>query len=68
LIDAYLERWTAYATRERLRRALALAGPLAALHIAMTYWREVPRPHTQWWIPRMVPFFVRMALEQWEAI
>jgi hypothetical protein len=68
LIDAYLERWTPYATRERLRRALALARPLAALHIGMTYWRDVPRPHTQWWIPRMVPFFVRLALEQWEAI
>ena len=68
MIDGYLERWAPYANRDRLRRALALAGPLAALHIATTYWRDIPRPHTQWWIPRMVPFFVRMAVDQWDAI
>ncbi|MBV9546978.1 MAG: phosphotransferase [Chloroflexi bacterium] len=68
VIDAYLERWTAYSTPARLRRALALARPLAALHIASTYWRDIPQPHHQWWIPRMVPFFVRMALEQWDSI
>jgi hypothetical protein len=65
MIDGYLEHWTPYAERERLRRAMTLARPLAALHIATTYWRSIPQPHTQWWIPRMVPFFVRMALEQW---
>jgi len=27
-----------------------------------------PQPHNQWWIPRMVPFFVRMALEERDAI
>lgn len=68
VIDAYLERWTAYSTPARLRRALALARPLAALHIATTYWRDIPQPHHQWWMPRMVPFFVRMALEQWDSI
>ena len=35
---------------------------------AMTYWRDIPQPHTQWWIPRMVPFFVRMALAQWDSM
>jgi thiamine kinase-like enzyme len=68
VIDAYLEPWTAYSTPARLRRALALARPLAALHIATTYWHDIPQPHQQWWIPRMVPFFVRMALNQWDAI
>ena len=29
MIDAYLEHWMAYATRDRLRHALALAGPYA---------------------------------------
>ena len=67
IVDRYLERWSPYATRERLRGALAIARPLAAFHIAVTYWRDIPQPHMQWWIPRMVPFFVRMALEQWDA-
>jgi len=67
IIDAYLEHWAPYAPRERLRRALALARPLAALHIATTYWRDIPQPHAQWWIPRMVPFFVRLALAQWNT-
>ena len=68
VIDAYLERWTAYSAPARLRSALALARPLAALHIATTYPRDIPQPHHQWWMPRMVPFFVRMALEQWDSI
>jgi phosphotransferase family enzyme len=68
LIDQYLEPWTRYASRERLRRTMALARPLAALHIATTYWRDTPQPHTQWWMPRMVPFFARLCLEQWEGI
>jgi Phosphotransferase enzyme family len=68
VIDVYLEHWTAFSTPERLRRALAIARPLAALHIATTYWRDIPQPDQQWWIPRMTPFFVRMALEQWESI
>jgi hypothetical protein len=68
VIDRYLEQWLPFAPRERLRRALAIARPLAALHIATTYWRDTPQPHNQWWIPRMVPFFVRMALEQWDAM
>jgi hypothetical protein len=68
VIDRYLEQWLPFAPRQRLRRALAIARPLAALHIATTYWRDIPQPHNQWWIPRMVPFFVRMALEQWDAM
>ena len=67
MIEGYLDYWTGYANHDRLRRALALAKPLAALHIATTYWRDIPQPHTQWWIPRMVPFFIRMAFEQWNA-
>ena len=47
MIDRYLEHRTPFANRDRLRRALTLAGPLAALHIATTYWRNIPRPHTQ---------------------
>src|SRR5262249_20753958 len=68
IVDRYLERWSPFAPPERLRRALAIARPLAALHIAATYWRDIPQPHMQWWIPRMVPFFVRMALAQWDAL
>jgi hypothetical protein len=68
IVDQYLERWLPFAPRERLRRALAIARPLAALHIAVTYWRDIPQPHKQWWIPRMVPFFSRIALKQWDAL
>ena len=68
IIDRYLEPWTSYAPQARLRRALALARPLAALHIAITYWRDIPQPHLQWWMPRMVPFFARLALEQWDNV
>jgi hypothetical protein len=68
IVDAYLRRWTAYAAHERLRRALTLARPLAAIHIATTYWRDIPRPHSQWWIERMVPFFLRLALAEWDRL
>jgi hypothetical protein len=68
IADAYLSKWTAYATPERLRRALALARPLAAIHIAVTYWRDIPRPHSQWWMERMVPFFLRLALAEWDRL
>jgi hypothetical protein len=68
IVDAYLERWTKYAARERLRRALTLALPLAAIHIAATYWRDIPQPHSQWWIERMVPFFLRLALAEWDRV
>jgi hypothetical protein len=68
MTDRYLELWRPYAETERLRRALAIAQPLAALHIAVTYWRDIPQPHLQWWIPRMVPFFARLALEQWDHV
>ena len=67
IADAYLARWTAYASPERLRRALALARPLAALHIATTYWRDIRQPHQQWWMERMVPFFLRLALAEWDS-
>jgi hypothetical protein len=68
IIDSYLEHWTWYAAPEPLRRALALARPLAAMHIAMTYWRDIRRPHSQWWMKRMVPFFLRMALAKWDLM
>ena len=67
LVDAYLEPWTALAPITHLRHLLALARPLAAIHIAMTYWRDVPQPHRQWWMPRCVPFFLRLALAEWAA-
>ena len=67
IADRYLEHWTAYAAPDRLRRALALARPLAAMHIAVTYWRDIPGPHRQWWMERTVPFFVRIALDAWGA-
>lgn len=63
IADAYLGVWSTYARAADLRRALALAEPLAALHIAVSYWSLTPRPHRQWWMPRGVPFFARMALE-----
>jgi len=63
IADAYLQAWSAYASPAQLRRELELAQPLAALHIAVTYWSLTPKPHQQWWMPRGVPFFARMALE-----
>jgi len=63
IADAYLEAWSAYDRPPQLQHLLALAEPLAALHIAVTYWSLTPRPHQQWWMPRGVPFFARMALE-----
>jgi aminoglycoside phosphotransferase (APT) family kinase protein len=63
IADAYLEAWSAFASPAQLRRALDLAEPLAALHIAVSYWSLTPQPHQQWWMPRGVPFFARMALE-----
>lgn len=68
IADSYLEHWTAHAPPDRLRRALALARPLGAMRIAATYWRGIPGPHSQWWIERMVPFFLRVALQEWGAI
>jgi thiamine kinase-like enzyme len=63
IADAYLEGWSASASTAELRRLLALAEPLAALHIAVTIWSHSPGSHQQWWLWRMVPFFARMALE-----
>jgi len=68
IADAYLSKWTAYAAPKRLRRALAVARPLAAIHIAATYWRDVPQPHSQWWMERMLPFFLRLALAEWDQL
>jgi hypothetical protein len=68
IADAYLSKWTTYAAPKRLRRALAVARPLAALHIAVTYWRDIPQPHRQWWMERMVPFFLRLALAEWDDV
>jgi hypothetical protein len=68
IADAYLWKWTAYASPERVRRAFALARPMAAIHIAATYWRDVPQPHSQWWMERMVPFFLRLALAEWDEL
>jgi phosphotransferase family enzyme len=67
IADAYLEAWSASASPARLRRLLTLAAPLAALHIAVSYWSLTPRPHRQWWMARGVPFFARMALESLPA-
>jgi len=67
IMDAYLEPWTAFAPLAHLRRMVALARPLAAVHIATTYWRAIPQPHHQWWMPRCVPFFLRLALAEWDA-
>ena len=67
IVDRYLEPWTAYAPPESLRRAVTVARPLAAIHIAGSYWRDIPRPHGQWWLERMVPFFLRIALQEWAA-
>ena len=38
-------------------------GHCQSCHIAVTYWSLTPGPHQQWWMPRAVPFFARMALE-----
>ena len=67
IVDAYLEPWSARASLAQLRHLLALARPLAAVHIATTYWRDIPQPHHQWWMPRCVPFFLRLALAEWDA-
>ena len=68
IADSCLSKWTAYAAPERLQRALAVARPLAAIHIAATYWRDNPQPHSQWWMERMVPFFLRLALAEWDRL
>ncbi len=63
IADAYHEGWSTFASPADLRRLLALAEPLAALHIAVTIWSHSPGSHQQWWLWRMVPFFARLALE-----
>jgi hypothetical protein len=63
IAEAYLECWSSFASPRELRRLLDMAQPLPALHIAVTYWSLTPRQHQQWWMPRGVPFFARMALE-----
>jgi hypothetical protein len=63
IADAYLDAWSTFASTAHLRRLLDLAEPLAALHVAVSYRSLTPRPHQQWWMPRGVPFFARMALE-----
>ena len=37
MLESYLELWTAYEPRERLRQVWALAQPLGALHQAISY-------------------------------
>jgi hypothetical protein len=63
IVDAYLEAWYAFGGPAQLRKMLALAEPLSALHIAASYWCLTPKSHRQWWMARAVPFFTRMALD-----
>jgi hypothetical protein len=60
LRDAYLQPWTAVRPLPQLVDAFELSRPLAALHYAVKG-AELP-PHDQWWLHRMAPWFVRMAL------
>lgn len=41
LIDAYLEGWAAYGTREKLREAIRIAFPLSSLYQVMSYRRMI---------------------------
>jgi hypothetical protein len=62
--DAYLDPWRRYESPERLRRAFDLSQTLAAVHYAVSYWRLLPMIGTQWWLPRMVPFFLKQLLQE----
>jgi hypothetical protein len=62
--NAYLDPWKRYETPDRLRQTFDLSQTLAAAHYAVTYWRLLPMIGTQWWLPRMVPFFLKQLLRE----
>lgn len=63
LRDAYLEPWTAFASRKRLIEAFELSQPLAALHHALIYHQLVlPNMEIKWEMELMLPFYLKMLL------
>lgn len=69
LRDAYLEPWTAYATRPDLLAAFPLACRLAKLSRALTWHRFVSgmEPEARWEFEDAVPYFLRMFLDDDEG-
>ena len=68
LQEAYLEPWTSFAPKERLREAYALSLPLAAMHHAFTYVHYLlPNVEVNWEMADLVPFFLGEALAIYEA-
>jgi hypothetical protein len=60
LSDAYLEPWTAFASRKRLSAAFGLAQTLAPLHLAILHQRFIlPRMEATWQMERMIPAYLR---------
>lgn len=69
LEDAYLTPWTSYEPMRRLRQALALARPLAALHYALTFYRYIVptvEDAVEW--GASVPRLLRVALADAESL
>ncbi|MEO2006554.1 MAG: phosphotransferase, partial [Candidatus Poribacteria bacterium] len=69
LEDAYLTPWTSYEPMPRLRQALALARPLAAVHYALTFYRYIVptvEDAAEW--GASVPRLLRAALADAESL
>lgn len=70
LRDVYLAVWDAYAPPATLRRACALAGPLGALHYAVSfqYCVRAMDPADRWQLAWGVPMAVRALLDSMVAL
>ncbi len=65
LTRAYLESWRGIASPAQLETALRLARPLAALHMALSYYdiHHAGEPMVRWQLDGGAPFFLREVLK-----
>ncbi|MBA3471186.1 MAG: hypothetical protein H0T53_16240 [Herpetosiphonaceae bacterium] len=64
LCSAYLEPWTQFAPIKQLQQAFALAQELAPLHHALIYHQHIlPQLAERWEMAQMLPYFLRLLLE-----
>jgi hypothetical protein len=65
LRDAYLEPWTAYASRRELLELYELAMAVSPLHHAIIYHQSIlPRMAFKWEMERMLPYYLRLAVRE----
>jgi hypothetical protein len=70
LIGAYLEQWQGYLPSAELRRALSLARPLGAMHMAISYWdiHNATEPALRWELEGGIPSFLSQVLRFYKEL